>query len=191
MSWERQTFPRLDGVGDCIHPQAFFSRISQVAQVFPPQLQMHRRTLLRQLGASGLWVVCRPLAVWATPAAVQQAIRRLIGARQPQDGGMTITLPKIAESGNSVSLVVAVDSPMTADHYVRRIHVLVEGNPEPVAATYHLGVRAGKAQMSTRLRLARSQTVVALADMHDDTVRSAAASIVVTLGACVEEIWQN
>lgn len=162
-----------------------------MAQVFPQQSQMCRRTLLRQLGASGLWVVYQPLAVWATPEAVQQAIRHIVGERQPQDGGMTITLPKIAESGNSVSLVVAVDSPMTADHYVRRIHVLVEGNPEPVAATYHLGVRAGKAQMSTRLRLARSQTVLALADMHDDTVRSAAASIVVTLGACVEEIWQN
>jgi sulfur-oxidizing protein SoxY len=123
--------------------------------------------------------------------AVQQAIRQRIGERQPQPGGMTLTLPKIAETGNSVPVTVAVDSPMTPADYVSRIHLFVPGNPEPVAATYHLGVRAGRAEISTRIRLARTQMVLALAEMHDGSVRSDTASIVVTLGACVEEIWNN
>jgi hypothetical protein len=56
---------------------------------------------------------------------------------------------------------------------------------------YHLGVRVGKAEISTQMRLARLQTVLVLAEMHDGSVRSAAASIIVTLGACVDEIWTN
>lgn len=136
-------------------------------------------------------VVMRPLAAWSIPEAVQQAIRERIGERQPQPGGMLLTLPKIAETGNSVPLTVTVDSPMTPEHHVLRIHIFVPGNPLPVAATYHLGVRAGRAEISTRIRLARTQRVLALAEMHDGSVRSDAASIVVTLGACVEEIWSN
>jgi sulfur-oxidizing protein SoxY len=133
----------------------------------------------------------RPLRAWATPDAVQQAMRQRIGTRVPQPGGMTLTLPKIAETGNSVPLTVSVDSSMQAPDHVLRIHLVVEGNPEPVAATYHLGPRAGKAEISTRIRLARSQNVLALAEMYDGSVRSAAVNVLVTLGACVEEIWTN
>ena len=136
-------------------------------------------------------VTLRPASAWATQAAVQQAIRQRIGARVPQPGGVTLRLPKIAETGNSVPLAVTVDSPMTPEEHVLRLHVFVEGNPEPVAATYHLGRHAGKAEISTRIRLARSQTVLALAEMSDGSVRSGTASIVVTLGACVEEVWGN
>jgi sulfur-oxidizing protein SoxY len=150
-----------------------------------------RRTLLRQLGAAGLLLALRPAAARSTPEAVQDAIRQRIGAREPQPGGMTLTLPKIAETGNSVPLTVMVDSAMTPDDHVLRIHVFVPGNPEPVASTYHLGVRAGKAQISTHIRLARTQTVLALAEMRDGSVRSDAASVVVTLGACVDEIWTD
>jgi sulfur-oxidizing protein SoxY len=150
-----------------------------------------RRTLLRQLGAAGLLLALSPAGTWATPEAVQQAIRQRLGEREPQPGGMTLTLPKIAETGNSVPLTVTVDSPMTSEDYALRIHVFVPGNPEPVAATYHLGPRAGKAQISTQIRLARTQTVLALAEMSDGSVRSDAASIVVTLGACVEELWND
>jgi sulfur-oxidizing protein SoxY len=132
-----------------------------------------------------------PVSAWSTPEAMQQAIRERIGTREPQSGGIMLTLPKLAETGNAVPLTVAVDSPMTPEDRVLRIHVFVPGNPEPVAATYHLGMRAGKAEISTRIRLARSQMVLALAEMSDGSVRSATASIVVTLGACVEEIWSN
>jgi sulfur-oxidizing protein SoxY len=152
-------------------------------------LQLSRRTLLRQLGATGVLVMLGPAGAWATQAMVQQAVRDRIGTREPQAHGVTLRLPNIAETGNSVPLTVTVESPMTPDDHVLRLHVFIEGNPEPVAATYHFGVRAGKAEISTRLRLARSQTVLALAEMSDGSVRSGTASILVTLGACVEEVW--
>jgi sulfur-oxidizing protein SoxY len=152
--------------------------------------RLSRRTLLQRLGAVVL-VALKPAGAWATQETVQQAIRQRIGARDPQPGGVTLRLPKLAETGNSVPLTVTVDSPMTPEEHVVRLHVFVEGNPEPVAATYHLGQRAGKAEISTRIRLARSQTVLALAEMSDGSVRSGTASIVVTLGACVEEVWGN
>ena len=154
-----------------------------------------RRAMLRRLGATGLLVAIWPANAWAshgtTQGAVEQAIRQRIGEREPQLGGITVALPKIAETGNSVPLTITVESAMTPDDHVQRIHVFVPGNPEPVAATYHLGVRAGKAQISTQIRLARSQTVLALAEMHDGSVRAGSASIVVTLGACVDEIWTD
>jgi sulfur-oxidizing protein SoxY len=150
-----------------------------------------RRTMLCQLGAAGMLLALWPAVPWATPEAMQQAIRQRIGDREPQPGGMTLTLPKIAETGNSVPLTVTVDSLMSAEDHVLRIHLFVPGNPEPVASTYHLGGRAGKAQISTQIRLARTQTVLALAEMSDGSVRSDAASIVVTLGACVDEIWTD
>ena len=152
-------------------------------------LRLSRRTLLRQLGATGVLATLGPAGAWTAQEAVQQAVRERIGTREPQPGGVTLRLPKIAETGNSVPLTVTVESPMTPEDHVLRLHVLVEGNPEPVAATYYLGMRAGKAEISTRLRLARSQTVLALAEMSDGSVHSGAASIVVTLGACVEEVW--
>ena len=155
----------------------------------PHTSQLSRRTLLRRLGGAGVVVALGPAGAWATQEMVQEAVRQRIGTRAPQPWGVTLRLPKIAETGNSVPLTVTVESPMTSDDYVLRLHVFVEGNPEPVAATYHLGTRAGKAEISTRLRLARSQTVLALAEMSDGSVRSGTASIVVTLGACVEEVW--
>jgi sulfur-oxidizing protein SoxY len=150
-----------------------------------------RRTLLRQLGTAGLLWALWPSVPLASPEIVQQAIRQRIGDREPQPGGMTLTLPKIAETGNSVPLTVTVESSMSTEDHVLRIHLFVPGNPEPVASTYHLGVRAGRAQISTQIRLARTQTVLALAEMSDRSVRSDAASIVVTLGACVDEIWTD
>lgn len=128
---------------------------------------------------------------WATQEAVQQAMRARIGERQPRPEGVMLRLPALAETGTAVPLSIAVDSPMTAAHYVLRLHVFVEGNPEPLAATYHLGVRTGKAEISTQLRLARSQTVLVLAELSTAEVLSGAASVVVTLGACVEEVWSD
>lgn len=150
-----------------------------------------RRAMLWRLGAAALLLAMWPAHARTTSEDVQQAIRQLIGAREPQPGGITLTLPKIAETGNSVPLTVAIDSAMTPDDHVQRIHVFVPGNPEQVAATYHLGVRAGKAEISTHIRLARTQTVLALAEMNDGSVRSGSASIVVSLGACVDEIWTD
>src|SRR5262249_21904212 len=154
-------------------------------------LRLSRRTLLRQLGAAGVLVTLGPAGAWATKEMVQQAVRDRIGTREPQPQGVILRLPKIAETGNSVPLTVTVESAMTPDDHVLRLHVFLEGNPEPVAARYRVGVREGKAEISARLLLPLSQTVLVLAEMSDGSVRSGAASIQVTLGACVEEVWAD
>src|SRR5881397_2100902 len=89
-------------------------------------LRLSRRTLLRQLGATGVLVTLGPAGAWATKEMVQEAVRDRIGTREPQPGGVTLRLPKIAETGNSVPLTVTVDSPMTPEDHVLRIHVFVE-----------------------------------------------------------------
>jgi sulfur-oxidizing protein SoxY len=99
-----------------------------------------------------------------------------------------LTLPTIAESGNSVPLKVQVESPMTADDYVESLHIFSEENPRPMIARFRLNPRSGKAEINTRIRLAGSQQVVAVAVMHDGSSWLGAAEVVVTAGACVEGI---
>jgi sulfur-oxidizing protein SoxY len=125
-------------------------------------------------------------AARATPAELKDAIRQLTGAAAVKPGRVTLDLPPLVENGNSVPLTVSVDSPMTAADHVKAIHVFVEKNPQPFVASFHLGPRAGRAVVSTRIRLADSQTVVAVCQMSDGSFWSGSADSVVTLAACTE-----
>ena len=84
-------------------------------------------------------------------------------------------------------MTVSVSSPMTPNDYVRSIHVFNEKNPQPNIGNFYLGPRAGRVQVSTRIRLADSQKVVAIAHLSDGSFWSATVEIVVTLAACTEE----
>jgi sulfur-oxidizing protein SoxY len=143
------------------------------------------------LAGGGLALVTlRPLAARkADRLSYDEAFREIAGARAPRDGRVTLELPKIAETGNSVPVTVRVESPMTPADHVARIHVLSMGNPRPNVASFHLGPRAGLAEVGTRIKLSRTQQVVGLAEMSDGSLWQARASIVVTQGACVEDIW--
>ena len=149
-----------------------------------------RRSVL-VLAAGGLaWVSLRPLAAAEVDRLTyDEALRAIAGTREPKDGRVTLELPKIAETGNSVPITVRAESPMTPDDHVARLHLLSMGNPRPHVATFHLGPRAGVAEVGTRIKLSRTQQVVALAEMSDGSLWRDQASIVVTLGACVEDIW--
>lgn len=144
---------------------------------------MRRRHLLTGTAALSLMASFRVLA-----AGVAE---RLIGGRKVQAAGITMDIPRIAETGNSVPITVSVDSPMTADDHVKKIHILVPGNPEKKAASYTLTSYAGKAEISTRIRLAKTQTVRAIAEMADGSVRGTGTNVIVTVGACVEEMWTD
>lgn len=133
--------------------------------------------------AATLWVV----PARATPEQMRAAIRNVVGAAPVRQGRVELDVPPLVENGNTVSLVVTVDSPMTATDYVKTIHVFNEKNPQPNVISVHLGARAGKAKISTRFRLADTQTVTAIAEMSDGTFWSATAGVIVTLAACVEE----
>ncbi|SHJ82687.1 sulfur-oxidizing protein SoxY [Bradyrhizobium lablabi] len=131
-------------------------------------------------------VTLRPAA--ATPAMLASAIRNVVGAAVVQPGKVKLDIPPLVENGNTVPITVSVSNPMTPDDYVRSIHVFNEKNPQPNVGNFYLGPRAGRAQISTRIRLADSQKIVAIAHLSDGSFWSVSADVVVTLAACTEEV---
>jgi sulfur-oxidizing protein SoxY len=124
----------------------------------------------------------------ATPAMLASAIRNVIGNATVQTGRVKIDVPPLVENGNTVPMTVSVASPMTAEDHVKSIHVFNEKNPQPNIGNFYLGARAGRGQISTRIRLADSQKIVAIAQLSDGSFWSASADVVVTLAACTEEV---
>ena len=124
----------------------------------------------------------------ATPATLAAAIRSVVGTAEVQTGKVKLDVPPLVENGNTVPMTVSVASPMTSDDYVKSIHVFNEKNPQPNVGNFYLGQRAGRAQISTRIRLADSQKIVAIARLSDDSFWSATVEVVVTLAACTEEV---
>ncbi len=123
----------------------------------------------------------------ATLAAMQAAIREVVGQAAVREGKVTLDLPPLVENGNVVPLTVAVESPMTGADHVKAIHVFNEKNPQPHVISVRLGPRAGRASVSTRIRLADTQRITAIAQMSDGSFWSASIDVVVTLAACVEQ----
>jgi sulfur-oxidizing protein SoxY len=115
-------------------------------------------------------------------------IRKLVGPARINQGRVKLGLPPLVENGNLVPLTVSVESPMTAAAYVKAIHVFTERNPLPEVVSFHLGPRAGRANVATRIRLADTQTVVAIAELSDGSFWSDSTHVIVTLAACVEEL---
>jgi len=139
-------------------------------------------------GGVGLGLPARPERAAATPAAMKDAIRKVVGEAPVQKGKVKLELPPLVENGNAVPLTVSVDSPMTAADHVKAIHIFNEKNPQPNVVSIRLGPRAGRATVATRIRLADSQTVVAIAQMSDDSFWSDEVDVVVTLAACLEGV---
>jgi len=106
-----------------------------------------------------------------------------VSCAKAEAGGVTIELPQIAENGNSVPIALTVDA---APGQVRRIVLVATGNPFPLAAEYKFGPRSGKAEVATRIRLARSQVVAAVAELADGSLWQTSGEITVTAGACAE-----
>ena len=119
--------------------------------------------------------------------AMQEALRRVVGDSPVRRGRVKLELPPLIDNGNSVPLSVAVESPMTPSDHVKAIHVFTEKNPLPDVVSAYLGPRAGRARMSIRVRLADTQTVLAIAQLSDGSFWSDSAEVVVTLSACLEE----
>jgi sulfur-oxidizing protein SoxY len=139
------------------------------------------------LGAGAVPIVSvRPAE--ATPASMAAAIRTVVGATVVRDGKVKLEVPPLVENGNTVPMTVSVASAMTADDHVVSIHVFNEKNPQPNIGNFYLGPRAGRAQISARIRLADSQKIVAIAKLSDGSFWSATVDVVVTLAACTDEV---
>src|SRR5262245_30257859 len=147
-----------------------------------------REFLLAAAGAAGLGlatIAVRPAE--ATPAAMQEAIQKVVGAARVSPGRVKLDLPPLVENGNTVPLAVSVESAMTEADHVRAIHVFTEKNPQPDVVAFRFGPRAGRASVATRVRLADTQTVTAIAELSDGSFWSGSANVIVTLAACLEE----
>ena len=152
----------------------------------PPRTS--RREFLLTAGGAGLSMLAiTARTASATPATMQEAIQKVVGGASLNSGGVKLDLPPLVENGNVVPLTVSVESAMTDADYVRAIHVFTEKNPLPDVVAFRFGPRAGRASVATRIRLADTQTVIALAELSDGSFRSATASVVVTLAACLED----
>jgi sulfur-oxidizing protein SoxY len=124
----------------------------------------------------------------ATPAMLASAIRNVVGAAVVKTGKVKLDIPPLVENGNTVPMTVSVTSPMTPNDYVKSIHIFNEKNPQPNVGNFYLGPRAGRAQVSTRIRLADSQKIVAIAQLSDGSFWSTSVDVVVTLAACTDEV---
>jgi sulfur-oxidizing protein SoxY len=124
----------------------------------------------------------------ATPATLAAAIRSVTNGAAVRTGKVKLDVPPLVENGNTVPMTVSVSNPMTSDDYVKSIHVFNEKNPQPNVGNFYLGPHAGRAQISTRIRLADSQKIVAIARLSDDSFWSATVDVVVTMAACTEEV---
>ena len=136
-------------------------------------------------GAIGVALV--PPRANATPESMAAAIRAVTGDAPVREGRVTLEVPPLVENGNAIPLAVAVASPMTDADRVTEIHVFNQTNPQPQVASFRLGPMLGRARVATRIRLADSQTLVAIARMSDGSFWSARADVIVTLAACLEE----
>jgi sulfur-oxidizing protein SoxY len=146
-----------------------------------------RRGVLLAASGAALGATLPAPARANTPGQMEAAIRSVAGQAKIQKGKVTLDLPPLVENGNTVSMTVTVDSPMTKDDHVKAIHVFNEKNPQPNVITVRLGPRAGKAQVSTRIRLADTQKVIAIAEMSDGSFWSDTQEVIVTLAACLED----
>jgi sulfur-oxidizing protein SoxY len=137
------------------------------------------------LGAAALGTatlgMLRPAA--ATPNQVAALIAALAGDNPLRDGLIKLDMPLLVENGNTVAMTVKVDNPPAP---VDSIHVFAEGNPLPHVATFRFGPRSGAPRIATRIRLATSQTVIAVAALRDGTFWRDSVELLVTLAACIE-----
>jgi len=139
------------------------------------------------VGAAGVRAQRAPNEEALRKAAYQEALHKVVGDAQLRRGRVKLELPPLIDNGNSVPLAVAVESPMTAADYVKAIHVFTQKNPLPDVVSAYFGPRAGRARLQTRVRLADSQTVVAVAQMSDGSFWTDSTDVVVTLSACLED----
>lgn len=144
----------------------------------------HRRAFLSASAAAALSAFFGSGRVFAEAADVAKAIEAFTAGSEAGEGALTLTTPEIAENGNSVPVSVLVESPMTADDYVESVMLLAEGNPLPEVATFNFTPMSGEAKASTRMRLAKTQNVVALAKLSNGEIYKASNNVKVTIGGC-------
>ena len=142
----------------------------------------HRQTLAIGAGSIGL------VAFGTLPALAKndadEAIKKFTGGKTPVQGKVKLDLPEIAENGNTVPMTVTVESPMTEQSHVTEVLVVADENPRSGVVTFHFSPASGVAEANTRIRLAATQDVIAVAKMNDGSVFMTTKQVKVTIGGC-------
>jgi len=151
----------------------------------PPHAGIRRRdwVIAGWAGLTGL-VSVRPALALAPD--LRAAIDGFTDGAALREGRVEIEVAALVENGNAVPIAISVDSPMTAADHVLALALFNERNPQRDVARFTLGPRAGRARVSTRIRLATSQQLVAVALLSDGSAWSRSVDVVVTLAACIE-----
>ncbi len=124
------------------------------------------------------------IALAAVEPTADEMIKAFTSGAAVGEGKVSLTTPEIAENGNTVPVEVSVESPMTADNYVAEVMIVADGNPNPGVATFKFSAMSGEAEASTRIRLAQTQNVIAVAKMSDGSFFMDKKAVKVTIGGC-------
>ena len=143
-----------------------------------------RKALGLGAGAALVLTVGDIRSVLATPAETDAEIAKFTGGKALDKGKISIDLPEIAENGNTVPMTVTVESPMSEQSHVTEVLVLADGNPNAGVATFHFSPASGVAEANTRIRLAATQNIIAVAKMNDGSFQMASKQVKVTIGGC-------
>jgi sulfur-oxidizing protein SoxY len=151
-------------------------------------MMMVRFSRRQVLNVSAGALATAALGATISPAAAANGsadlIKKFTGGKTPAEGKVKLDLPEIAENGNTVPLTVLVESPMTEQSYVSDVLIVADGNPNGGMATFHFSPASGVAEANTRVRLAATQNIIAVAKMNDGSFFTASRQVKVTIGGC-------
>lgn len=142
-----------------------------------------RRTMIALAGA-GVAAAILPRSAHTAANPADDVIAKVLAGRKPVGAGLKLDVPSIAENGLVVPLNVEAESPMTAADHITDMHIIAEGNPVPLVATFRFTPQSGRAAASTRIRLAQTQNIVAIAETSSGELRMAKSEVKVTIGGC-------
>ncbi|WP_193369009.1 thiosulfate oxidation carrier protein SoxY [Pelagibius marinus] len=145
-------------------------------------MQVTRRQALGLSAGAAAFMAFAP--AFADEAATEKMLKEFTGGKSPGSGKISLKAPEIAENGNTVPITVSVESDMTESSYVESVTLLADGNPNPGVATFHFSPMSGEASATTRMRLAGTQNVIAVAKMNDGSVFMDKKQVKVTIGGC-------
>jgi sulfur-oxidizing protein SoxY len=143
-----------------------------------------RAALMLGAGSAALTVVGWNAGAFASAKEAADQIAKFTGGNAVENGKISIELPEIAENGNTVPLAISVDAPMTTENYVSEVLVIADGNPRPGVATFNFSPMSGKAEASTRIRLATTQNIIVVAKTSGGQFFTAQKAVKVTIGGC-------
>lgn len=143
-----------------------------------------RREVLTAGAIAAFAAVLAPRMSFATSKEVEASIKALFKGKEMKTGKITLDLPQIAENGLVVPVNVSVESKMTDSDYVKSVHIFADGNPLPGVVSYKFTPTSGQASANIRMRLAKTQNVICVAEMSDGTLYTAKSEVKVTIGGC-------